>query len=143
MQLLMSIMPKSIFIKGKIQKGHGVGKKMGFPTLNIAYEGMVRGIFVGRVFVSGKPYKAAVHVGPRPTFNDGKVSCEGYLIDCFAAGLSAGQVGGWRQAGGADVEFELLEKIRDVKKFDNLDELKSQMRLDVEFVKNWYNRHGA
>ena len=135
MQLLMSSMVKSIFIKGKVQKGHGIGKGMGFPTLNIAYEGSVRGIFAGRVFVLGKPYKAAVHVGSRPTFNDGEISCEGYLLD-FDVVDNTDFVGEM-------VEFELLEKIRDVKKFDNFDELKSRMRLDVEFVENWYNRHEA
>ena len=104
---------------------------MGFPTLNISYKGNVSGVFVGRVFVFGKPYKAAVHVGPRPTFNDDESFCEGYLLD-FDTGKNSDFVG-------ESIEFELLEKIRDTKKFDNLDELKSQMRLDVEFVKNWYN----
>lgn len=125
-------MPKSIFIKGKVENGHGVGKKIGFPTLNISYDGKLRGIFVGRVFVLGKPYKAAIHVGSRPTFDDDRVSCESYLLD-FDGG----------DFGGETVEFELLEKIRDIKKFDNLDELKLQLNLDVEFVKSWYNRHEA
>jgi len=124
-------MVKSIFIKGKVQKGHGVGKKLGFPTLNISYEGDMRGVFVGRVFVLGKSFLSAVHVGKRPTFNDEESSCEGYLLD-FDAEENSDFVGEM-------IEFELLEKIRDTKKFDNLDELKSQMRLDVEFVKSWCN----
>jgi riboflavin kinase/FMN adenylyltransferase len=131
MQLLMRGMVKSIFIKGKVQKGHGLGKGLGFPTLNISYKGNVSGVFVGRVFVLGKFYRAAVHVGKRLTFNDEKTSCEGYLLN-FDVDEKSDFVG-------ETIKFELLEKIRDTKKFDNLDELKSQMCLDVEFVKNWYN----
>lgn len=109
-------------ISGKVVKGRGFGKKMGFPTLNIPYSGELRGVFVGKVLVGGEFYPAAVSVGPRPTINDESVFCEAYLLNFD------GDIAG-------EIKVELLERIRDIKKFKNLDELKAQIAKDVEFVK--------
>ena len=109
-------------ISGKIVKGRGLGKKMGFPTLNIPYNGELRGVFAAKVLIDGKSYPAAVSVGSRPTINDESVFCEAYLLDFD------GTVDG-------EIEVELLEKIRDIEKFKDLEELKRQIAKDVEFVK--------
>lgn len=109
-------------ISGKIVKGRGLGKKMGFPTLNIPYKGELRGVFVGKVLFDDKFYPAAVSVGPRPTIDDENVFCEAYLLDLNL------EIAG-------EIKVELLEKIRDIKKFNNLEELKAQIAKDVEFVK--------
>lgn len=95
---------------------------MGFPTLNILYKGKLRGVFVAKVFVDGEAYSAAVSVGPRPTVNDENVFCEAYLLNFD------GEIVG-------EIKVELLEKIRDIKKFKNLEELKRQIAKDVEAVK--------
>lgn len=109
-------------ISGKVVKGRGLGKKMGFPTLNIPYKGKLRGVFVAKVFLNEKSYAAAVSVGPRPTIDDENVFCEAYLLDFD------GDIKG-------EIKVELVEKIRDIKKFKNLEELKRQIAKDIEFVK--------
>jgi len=117
----------SIIISGKIIKGSGIGKTLGFPTINIPYYGAESGVFVGFVEVAGKKYKAAVNVGGRPTVDEKKL-CEAHLLD-FSDDVKEGSL----------VKIELLEKIRDVKKFANLEELKAAIAADVEFAKNCYN----
>ncbi len=117
----------SIMISGVTQKGSGIGKALGFPTLNIPYDGGESGVFVGFVEFDGKKYKAAVNVGGRPTVDDKKL-CEAYLMD-FAGEIKEGSL----------VNVGLLEKIRDVKKFANMEELKAAIAADVEFAKNCYN----
>lgn len=109
-------------ITGKVVKGRGLGRKMGFSTLNIPYNGELRGVFAAKVLLDGKSYPAAVSVGPRPTINDESVFCEAYLIDFD------GDIVG-------EIRVELLEKIRDIEKFEDLEELKRQIAKDVEFVK--------
>ncbi|MDA1060798.1 MAG: riboflavin kinase [bacterium] len=109
-------------ISGKIVKGRGLGKKMGFPTLNIPYKGSLRGVFAGRVFVDGKWLSCALNIGPRPTINDEKVFLEAYIID-------------WDGDIGEGVEIEVLDRIRDIKKFDSLEDLKVQIAKDIEFVR--------
>lgn len=119
----------STTIKGRAERGLGLGEIIGFPTLNIPYSGQISGVYVGMVTVNGKIYKAAVNVGKRPTI-DNQILCESYLFD-FNSKIEMGN----------EVEVELLQKIRDTKKFQNFDELKAQISKDVEFAKNWYNSH--
>ena len=115
-------------IKGKIKKGRGLGKTMGFPTINIPYDGEVFGVFAGEVFIDGKSYIAAIHVGKRPTVHDDRLICEAFLLN-FTGEINDG----------TEVKVQLGEKIRDIKKFDSLEDLKAQIAKDVEFIKLCYN----
>lgn len=107
-------------ISGQVVKGNGIGKKLGFPTLNIPYSGDVRGVFAGKVLIAGKVYGAAVNVGDKPTIGDKKAVCEVHLLDF--SGIFAGNF----------LEVELIKKIRDTKKFDDLNSLKDQISEDVK-----------
>lgn len=115
-------------ISGKIIKGSQLGSKLGFPTINIPYFGLERGVYVGRAVVAGKSYAAAVNVGSRPTVDSKDALCEMFLLK-FDEDLEVG----------TEVEVELLQKIRDIKKFPDLESLKNQISKDVEFVKSCYN----
>ena len=117
----------SIILSGKTLKGSGIGKTLGFPTVNIPYSGGISGVFVGLMEMDGKKYRAAVNVGGRPTV-DNKKLCEAYLL-AFSGDVKVGSL----------VKIELLKKIREVKKFENLEELKTAIAADVEFAKNCYN----
>ncbi|MDP3981561.1 MAG: riboflavin kinase, partial [Chlamydiota bacterium] len=116
-----------LMIRGKIKKGNGLGRKMGFPTLNIPYYGDDAGVFVGRVLIDDEWHIAAVHIGPRLTIDDDESICEAFLLD-----WKGGKIKG-------EIQIELGKKIRDTKKFDSMELLKNQITEDVEFVKNWYN----
>ncbi len=118
-----------MIITGKTQKGRGIGAKIGFPTLNIPYNGKLRGVFAAKVFLNGEWHYAAVHIGGKPTFAESfNTVCEAYLID-----------GNYDAALKILLKINILKKIRDTKKFDTVDELKRQISKDVEFVKNCYN----
>ena len=115
-------------LKGKVVKGDGRGGVIGFPTLNIPYNGDLSGVFVARVFSGEKQYPAAAHIGPRPTFEDKQPICELHILD-FDGELGLG----------SDLEVEFLEQIREVQKFDSVQDLAAQLALDVSFAKSWYN----
>lgn len=117
-----------IKICGEILEGNKIGRKLGFPTLNLAYDGGESGVFVGRLVLGAKEYPCAVNLGPRPTVDE-KVGCEVCVVDEGFSGLPYGSY----------VEVEILERIRDVNKFQDLDALKKAIESDVEFVKSWYN----
>jgi len=108
-------------------EGQKIGRSLGFPTINLGYDGDERGVFVGKVMIGDVWYKAAVNVGGRPTVGDEEVFCEAFLLD-FNGDIKKETF----------VSVELLEKIRAIKKFDNLEALTGQITKDVEFVKNWY-----
>ena len=120
-------MVKSIVIKGVSQKGLGLGIKLGFPTVNLDYDGELTGVFAGKILLADLEYIAAVHLGNRPTIGDSRSVCEVFLLDFNGI-----------VEDGTDIEVTLLEKIRDVQKFSNLEELKAQIARDVEFIKNCY-----
>jgi riboflavin kinase/FMN adenylyltransferase len=126
-------MSKEVFIKGKVVEGRKLGTKLGFPTINVVYKGDVSGIFVGEILLGGKWKRAAVHVGKKPTIADNEVSLEVHVFS-FKKEMQK------EVSAGKEVIVRLLHKIRETEKFLNLEELKTQISLDVEFVKNWYNQ---
>lgn len=112
-------------IKGKVVKGHGLGRKLGFPTINIeSREQDARhretGVFVVRVTMDGQMYWGVMHVGQTIKGNS---SCEVHILD-FSG-----------DAYGKEVSVEVLAKIRETWKFDNLENLREQIELDVELAK--------
>jgi len=123
-------MKMSSIIKGEIVKGNNLGEKLGFPTLNIKYIGENLGVFVGKVKLDNLWHLAVVNIGSRPTIGDEEFLCESHLID-WTGSVSLGD----------KIELKLLKKIRDTKKFPDLDSLKKQISEDVEFAKTCYTRH--
>jgi len=118
-------------IKGVVISGRGLGKKLGYPTINVHYDGKISGVFLGKILVDGKWNNSVIHVGEKPTISNVGVFCEVYILDWHSDVK-------W----GTDVEIELGEKIRDTKKFANTDELKEQIAKDVEFAKKTYKMEG-
>lgn len=111
---------------GTVVAGSGLGKKMGFPTLNLQLAQPLKkiehGIYAARVKTSLGEFPGALHYGPRPT-TDNKITCEVHAI-----GLS-------KNLYGEKVDVEITARLRDIKKFKNLDELKDAIQLDVAAVK--------
>lgn len=120
-------------ISGKLTKGKGVGRKMGFPTLNMPYDGKARGIFAAKVLLGeqsgNKPshwYKAAVHLGERPTIDDNSPICEVFVLDWD------GKLDDFTELKeGSEIKVQILKRLRDIKKFPNTSSLKEQIAQDV------------
>jgi riboflavin kinase/FMN adenylyltransferase len=110
---------------GTVVKGAMLGRKMNFPTINLLYSelNLPFGVYVCRVKTPLGVYRGAMHFGPKFFANNEEPSLEIHLLD-FSGDLY-----------GARVEVEVFGKIRDVKEFDNMESLKRQIRLDVEFVR--------
>ncbi len=71
-------------IEAEVVRGDGRGRKIGFPTANLAdIDQLVpaEGVYAGRAVLSGKQHPCAISVGTSPTF-DGKSSrVEAHLLD--------------------------------------------------------------
>ena len=117
-------------IEGEIIHGKANGRKMGYPTANISLKDQIikpkNGIYASRVIIDGKKYFGATNVGMNPTVNGKYLSIETNILD-FDEDIY-----------GKRVRIEFLEKIRDEKKFESLDELKKQLDLDTGFVRQKY-----
>lgn len=115
--------------KGIIVRGDGRGKKLGFPTANISIDSEdklipAKGIYAGECIVEGEKHYGLLSLGSRPTFHkDGEVIPEFYIFDFE------------RDIYDKVMQVNMVEKIRDEKKFNSVDELISQMKNDEEIGK--------
>ena len=119
----------SFKLKGKVEHGNRMGHKIGFPTANINVDvNLVTpkfGVYEVDVTKADKTYKGVMNIGNRPTVsNDLKLSYEVHILD-FDEDIYGSFLG---------VEF--VSFIRDEIKFDNIEELKNQISIDIESIKN-------
>jgi riboflavin kinase / FMN adenylyltransferase len=113
-------------VRGKVERGAGRGKGLGFPTVNLLLEpgqGIAHGIYAVRVEHKVRRYHGAGYIGPRPTFGGGRPLLEAYLFD-FAGDLY-----------GEEIEVELIEKLRGDATFANSEELAAQMQRDCARIR--------
>jgi riboflavin kinase / FMN adenylyltransferase len=111
-------------VEGEVVSGDQRGRELGFPTANIVPDDRlaIPGHGVYAAFANGVP--AAVNVGVRPTFETGRgVLIETYLID-FEGDLY-----------GTDLRVAFVARLRGEKRFAGVEELITQMRVDVEDAK--------
>ncbi len=109
-------------------KGKSRGKTLGFPTINLDIPEDLEledGIYASWVKLNNKKYKAALFFGPVVTFNQLEKSLEVFIIDIdinidFLEDI--------------EVEVEVVEKIRDVIKFRNSQDLIMAMESDVKII---------
>ena len=125
---LNGLLVSPYLVIGKVEKGRGVGEKELFPTANILLPQdkipLKEGVYYTHVFIDGLRYRAVTNVGSKPTYGIDSYNIESYIL-FYTKKLYDKEI---------VVEFE--EKIRDVKKFDTIDELKKQIKQDIDYVKN-------
>lgn len=115
---------------GKVIPGDKIGRTIGFPTANLKltdeYIELKNGVYVVRVKFDMQTYIGVMNVGFRPTLNQKfkKISYEIFIFDFNQ--MIYGKV----------IEVELIDYIREEKKFNNLDELKQQIFNDIEFARS-------
>lgn len=111
-------------LTGEVIHGDKRGRKLGFPTANLAPDEheCIPGHGVYAALTNGVP--SAVNVGIRPTFQTGRgVLVESTLIDW--SGELYGQT----------IEIQFLKRLRGEKRFDAVDPLVEQMHKDVAQAK--------
>lgn len=109
-------------IRGRIVHGAGRGARLGYPTANLAEVATLlpaQGIYAGRARLDGLWRPAAVSLGPNPTFGEGGLKVEAYLLD-FRGDL----YDRW-------MELDFLARLRDIVRFSSVEELLAEMQRDV------------
>jgi riboflavin kinase / FMN adenylyltransferase len=111
-------------IKGKVQKGRQVGKKIGFPTANMDIKDYVLakpGVYAVKALRQNslKLIKGIANLGYRPTFNQKKILLEVHLFN-FSGNLY-----------NKYLTVEFVKFIRKEKKFKKVDQLKKQIKIDL------------
>jgi riboflavin kinase/FMN adenylyltransferase len=111
-------------VEGTVVEGDQRGRELGFPTANIVPDDRlaIPGHGVYAAFANGVP--AAVNVGVRPTFATGRgLLIETYLIDRE------------EDLYGSTLRVAFVARLRGERRFEGVQELIAQMRIDVEDAK--------
>ncbi len=110
-------------VVGTVARGHGRGRILGFPTVNL--EGIPHGLPQEAVYAAvaqldnGNLYLAAVNLGPQPTFGQRQRRVEAHLLD-FTGDLDGRRVG-----------LHFLARLREQEKFADPRQLADQLQRDV------------
>jgi riboflavin kinase/FMN adenylyltransferase len=100
---------------------------LGFPTANLSDLQTVipgLGVYAGRTDIDGRSHAAAIHIGPNPTFGEAALKVEVHVLD-FAGDLYD-----------RTLSVDFLRRLRDVRRFDSVDDLRNQLAQDVAAVRD-------
>lgn len=130
------LLGRAYSISGRVVRGDQIGRKLGFPTANVQMKHNrppLFGIFIAQMH--GLPegtLAGAASLGVRPTVTGaGRPVLEIHLFDLD------------REIYGTHVQIEFLERLREERKYADLKALTSQIALDVEQARGWFERRDA
>ena len=110
-------------IDGTITAGAGRGRTLGFPTANLSTDNELvppTGVYATTAELHGTRWPAVTNIGVRPTFEAaGAVTVETHIL-----GLSA-------DVYGAPLSLSFIQRLRDERKFPDVDALREQIAADV------------
>lgn len=119
-------------VSGIVSHGRALGRKMGFPTVNIevSSEKLMPpyGVYFAEVSVDGEHYNGITNIGCKPTVTDSKtVFAETNIFD-FDDDIY-----------GKRITVKLLKFTRPEQKFNSVDELKERISIDIMEGRNYFN----
>ena len=121
-------------LTGEIMRGKGLGRQMGYPTANL-HVGEIyklippKGVYVVRSKINDVFCYGMMSIGTNPTVGGIAQTIETYFFDLD------------KDLYGLTLQIELLTRIRDEKKFNNVDELIVAMQEDERFSLEFINKH--
>ena len=114
----------------EVVHGDKRGRKLGFPTANLEIADnramLPNGVYIVTVKIHEKIFAGVANIGDNPTFKVAKRRLE-IFIDDFDADIY-----------GEEISVSFVEKIRDEKIFGSLEELKKQLREDLNFMRSFF-----
>lgn len=112
-------------LNGKIVRGDGLGRQLGFPTANLDVRDILvppAGVYVVHAYIDGRRHRAVANIGNRPTLAQSTpaLRVEAHLLD-FDADIYD-----------REMELTFVEKLREEQRFPSIDTLQNQIAKDIE-----------
>lgn len=130
--LARHLLGRPFTFSGRVAHGDQLGRTLGVPTANLwpnRLKSPLHGVYaVWAHLEDGTRHAAVANVGPRPTVGGTRWRLEVHLLD-FQGDLY-----------GKRMHAEFITKIREEKKFSGLDELKANIRNDIETARQIFAR---
>lgn len=120
-------------LSGTVVKGKQLGRTIGFPTANIQLANDLKlipqnGVYAVKVFYQNEYLKGMMNIGVRPTIegkNDPTIEVHIFDFDQTIYGES--------------LRVELYKKTRDEQKFNGIEALKNQLKLDEISIRTFFS----
>jgi riboflavin kinase/FMN adenylyltransferase len=124
MKRVTNLIGRPFRLQGQVITGTGRGLELGFPTANLKIDPKqalpAEGVYATRTYLDDKAYPSVTNIGRNPTFGDNELTVEAYLLD-YQTNLY-----------GRELKIDIIERLRDEKRFDSVEELKNQIAADIE-----------
>lgn len=126
---------RTYFIDGRVATGRRLGRKIGFPTVNVEPSNELHpggGVYVTttRFESFARSFQSVTNIGVRPTlYENYAVTIESHILD-FDSNVY-----------GDSVRVYFHELLRREKQFRSALELTNQIRLDIERSRRYFARH--
>jgi len=131
-ELANKLLNREFFLKGIVEKGKGRGKQIGFPTANIVYDSDLiipgPGVYVTQSKIGNMTFDSVTNVGKNPTFNNGsEINVETHILN-FDQNIY-----------GEKLKVSFFKKLRDEVKFSSVNDLVTQIDLDIQKAITYLN----
>ena len=122
-QLANKFLGYDYFFNGNIVHGNSIGKTISFPTANIEVHESYKlvpknGVYIVKTIIDKKLIFGMMNIGVNPTFDGTKQSIEIHFLN-FNKNI-------YNQ----NLTIYMISRIRDEKKFNSVEDLKTQLELD-------------
>ena len=127
-----ALLGHAYFLDGLVVEGQKRGRGIGFPTANLETTNELippHGVYATTLEVDGIVHAAMTNIGVRPTFADGTAA----TIETHVLGFD-GDLYGRR------VRLAFVQRLRDERRFDDLDGLKTQIESDKRRAERLFAR---
>lgn len=123
-RLANSYLGYKFFLSGEVVKGHSRGKELGFPTANLKIDEdkiiPKSGVYLVKSIIGLQDIYGMMNIGYNPTFNNKSKKIETHFFNLN------------KNLYGKIIKIELLEYIREEKRFETVDDLIQMLKLDRE-----------
>ena len=123
-RLANSYLGYNFFLSGEVVKGHSRGMELGFPTANLKIDEdkiiPKNGVYLVKSKINHQDIYGMMNIGYNPTFNNKSKKIETHFFNLN------------KNLYGKIIKIELLEYIREEKRFETIDELIQRLKLDRE-----------
>jgi len=124
------------FVDGNVYRGERMGRRLGFPTINVGVDNELipaHGVYVTGLQIPsfGRVFPSATNIGVRPTiYENYHITVESHVLD-FVADV-------YRE----EVRLFFFRRLRDERVFPSSVELVTQIRKDTEQARLYFAQHG-
>lgn len=121
-------------LDGLVAKGDKVGRKIGYPTINLEPENELHpadGVYVTQIHIRsfGRRFDCVTNIGRRPTvYEEFDTTIETFVLD-FSANVY-----------GERVRLFFFDRLREERKFPSVTDLSAQIGRDIEETRRYFER---